>query len=362
MPTSLSGLVTLIKANAPGFPSWMPTSLSALMTLIDSVWDDALTWISVNQDKILIKIDGIFNLVNLGRLPMPQHVKEFVMKYASGFPSWMPTSLSALVALIKANAPGFPTWMPTSLAALKTLIMGTAEEAYISVTNNMVSLFINIERALVEQGNVGVGYVQIAVKDFKQSFINVFDILDHKWLEVTALIPTWTELLPTGYPVTALNLINKIKTTVLGTYTSIDAWFDNKKGTVLGWVKAMFPYDIQDAEAFLTWLGITAGDVIFTILDTPAKMFEWLKPAIDNTYDILGHKWSEVTGLIPVWSELVPAGFPTSLSALIALIKANAPGFPSWMPTSLSDFKNKITLYVSDSFELILDYAFKEEN
>ena len=229
----------------------------------------------------------------------------------------MPTSLTALKVLIVANAPAFPSWMPTSLTDFETKIKSIISAA--------------------------------------------FDITGHTWTEVTGLIPTWSDLLPYGYPSTLINLKAKIKSTLLGSFSSIDTWFDSKKDSISTWVKDLFPYDFTDAEAFLTWLGLTAGDVIYTILDTPAKMWDWMKDEVPKTYDIVGHKWSEVTGLIPTWSDIIPTEFPSSLSDLISIIKTNAPGFPVWMPTSLPDFKDKIVSYVSDSFESILDYVFKKE-
>jgi len=187
-----------------------------------------------------------------------------------------------------------------------------------------------------------------------------YDILAHTWSEVVALIPSWTDLVPTGFPATLTDLTALISSTILGTFTSIDKWFEDQKSIVLGWVTAMFPYDIADAKSLLTWLGISAGDVITTVLGTPAEMFAWIKEQIDLTYDIVGHTWSEVEALIPSWTDLVPTGFPATLTDLTALISSTILGTFTSIDKWFEDQKIEVLGWVVDYFESILDKVFKE--
>ena len=327
---TLSGWYGTVNSLLDTILSWsaISTKIKSTYDIVNHKWSEVTalipTWSDIIPTGFPTSLSALITLIKAN---------------APGFPSWMPTSLSALITLIKANAPGLPTWMPTSLAASKTMITSTVKAA--------------------------------------------FDILNHKWSEVTALIPTWTDLLPAGYPVTALNLINKIKTTVLGSYSSIDSWFGSKKATVWGWVKALFPYDLMDAQSLLTWLGIEAGDVITTILDTPEEMFLWIKEEMEKNYTFLANSWTDWATTWAAWMEnawfedgdawqgikytfdfvckQVWEGFGKNKTEFTEWLDISIPGFPSWMPTSLTAFKDKITLYVSDSFESILDYVFKEE-
>jgi len=188
-----------------------------------------------------------------------------------------------------------------------------------------------------------------------------YDILAHTWSDIEALIPSWTDLVPEGFPASLTDLAGLISSTILGAFTSIDTWLDDQKIKVLGWVTDMFPYDITDAQALLTWIGIEAGDVITTILDTPADMFAWIKGEIDLAYDILAHTWSDIEALIPSWTDLVPTGFPASLTDLTALISSTILGAFTSIDKWLDDQMDKVLGWVVDSFEPILDKVFKEK-
>lgn len=174
--------------------------------------------------------------------------------------------------------------------------------------------------------------------DVKTLLVAAFDILGKKWADVTGAIAAAID-----------DLQSWSQKTFTDAADDLIAAFQDK-----------FAASETKAVAFLTALGIGAGDVITTILDTPADMFAWIKSEIEAAYSIVLHTWSEVEDLIPSWSDLIPEGFPASLDDLKTLIESYIPELPDWFPTSLDELKTLIVTTISDAFESILDKVFKK--
>ncbi len=115
------------------------------------------------------------------------------------------------------------------------------------------------------------------------------------------------------------------------------------------------------AVAFLTALGIGAGDVITTILDTPADMFLWIQGEIENAYDIVNHAWSDVTGAISTAIDDLSDIVDHTWLDVTDLIPTWEDLKPDWVWASLADFKVTLVSYVSETFESILDKVFEKE-
>lgn len=251
------------------------------------------------------------------------------------------------------------------------------------------------------------GYVTIILSwtQIDEKIRAKYNMLLHSWTDVTDLIPSWTNLVPEGFPTTLDELmalmpdpgavlpswfptsLTKLKLLIVDTIS--DTWtlfgdtasdiVTKAKTTILGW----FPYDITDAQSLLRWIGIEAGDVITSILDTPADMFEWIKAEIENNYSILKMKWFDITEMIlyvlvaskywglDAWVDfkfLVTwaskeswEGFGKNKEEFIEWLDIVIPDLPEWIPTSMMELKALIIDTISDAFESVLNKVFKEE-
>jgi len=211
---------------------------------------------------------------------------------------------------------------------------------------------------------------------------STYDIVTHTWTEVETLVASVEAALPTWFPTSLTDLETLITDTIASAWSLFgDTASDivtKGKSTILGW----FPYDITDAQALLTWIGIEAGDVITTILDTPKDMFAWIQGEIEDTYALLMYstsKWVEELGRWiayayfeggEVWDDLKVTfeplvselweGFGKSAEDFVTWIEPYLPSLPEWIPTTLTDLIALIENTVSDAFESILDKVFKE--
>ena len=128
-----------------------------------------------------------------------------------------------------------------------------------------------------------------------------------------------------------------IKKMILGSYASIDIWLNSKKSMVEGWVKGLFPYTINNAQSMLKWLGIDAGEVITTILDTPKDMLNWISNEMQKKYTVI----------LETKNTLVEASRAKILGTFATIDKY------------LDAQRLKIEIWISDSMESILDRVFK---
>ena len=138
-------------------------------------------------------------------------------------------------------------------------------------------------------------------------------------------------------------------------------------------MKASFPILTWSAQDFLKWMGIDAGDVITTILDTPGDMFSWIRREIERaysilsetkdsiidatvssmiaTYNILSHTWENIHELVLDYLDTLQDWSQDPWDDFVTKILAALPHIPS-----IDDVIN----YVGDRFESILDRLFKE--
>ena len=333
-----------------------------------------------------------------------QDVIDLVDAIETVLPVWLPTSLEDLKTLIEDTISGafsiVTETKDTIVSAAKTTVLGTytSIDTWLTSKKDLImewvkDLFpydITDAQALLRWIGIEAGDVITTILDtpadmfawIKTEIEDAYDIVSHSWQDVIDLVDAIETVLPVWLPTSLEDLktliedtisgafsivtetkdtiVSAAKTTVLGTYTSIDTWLTSKKDLIMEWVKDLFPYDITDAQALLRWIGIEAGDVITTILDTPADMFAWIKTEIEDAYDIVTHSWYEVTDLIPSWSDLVPYGFPSSVSDLTSLISSTILGAFSDLGGWFDAQEEKVLNWVVDSFEWILDKVFKE--
>lgn len=191
----------------------------------------------------------------------------------------------------------------------------------------------------------------------KGFFEDTYSILKKSWSDVTGAVSSAIDALPSWAKKT----------------------FDDAVDDFIDGFQRRFAASETRAVAFLTALGIGAGDVITTILDTPGEMLSWIRPDLENAYDIVTHKWSEVTGAISTaigdlsdivdhsWSEVTGAvsSATATLAATIADLKVpelwtwvnDAPG---WFVDQFNGMKETVVDWVVERFEGILDRVFKE--
>ncbi len=135
------------------------------------------------------------------------------------------------------------------------------------------------------------------------------------------------------------------------TYSILSETRDTIIDATISRMKASFPILTMSAQDILKWMGIDAGDVITTILDTPYDMFMWLKKEFERAYDVLLHSWSDVHGLILTYLDTLQDWSQEPWDDFVTKILAALPHIPS-----IDDVIN----YVCDRFESILDRIFKE--
>lgn len=142
----------------------------------------------------------------------------------------------------------------------------------------------------------------------------------------------------------------------------VDDWWE--------WLKASFEalpvWDTVAAQIEATWSIVTKTWLDVTdyvdakiaeieVPDLPSwqDIFDHIKGMCVSAWDVLEHSWSDIEALIPTWDDLKPDWFPTSLDALVDLVKDKLPLIPT---------VDNIIEWVSDAFESILDRLFKEES
>ena len=329
--------------------AWLSAHFDSIVAAVIAQVPEISAYITEHAAEILDTLLGTYT--DLGDWFDAQQtvVKRWILGTYASLDLWFDSKTEAISAVVIGAYPTIEWWFEDQKDIVKAWVLGT----YASIDT-----WFDAQKAKV------LAWVSTA-----------FSIVNHSWQEVLDLIEAAEGLLPDWFPTSLEDLKNLIndtvsstftilsetkasivaaaiasaaatwsilaetkativaaaKTAVLGAYSSIDSWFVSKRAIVELWVKTLFPYDITDAQAFLRWLGIEAGEVITTILDTPADMFAWIRSEIEAAYTIVTHTWQDV----------------------LDAIDAAAGVLPTWFPTSLEDLKNLINDTVSSTFTIL---------